>query len=82
MLDWDLLPDLDVEQRLAQLARWCLDADAAGRSIGLRLPGRQVPLGLGPKHLASCLEALALFDTRIAGSDAEMDVHGRGAPPR
>jgi uncharacterized protein (DUF58 family) len=61
-LDWDMLPDLDTERRLAQLARWCLDADAAGRSLALRLPGTEIPLGLGPKHLAACLEALALFD--------------------
>jgi uncharacterized protein (DUF58 family) len=65
-LDWRMLPDLGVEERLSQLARWCLDADAAGRSIALRLPGREIPLGLGPKHLASCLEALALFDPSTA----------------
>ncbi len=62
LLDWDMLPDLAIEQRLSQLTRWCLDADAAGRSIGLRLPSGDIPLGLGPKHLAACLEALALFD--------------------
>ena len=62
LLDWDMLSDLDTELRLAQLARWCLDADAAGRSLALRLPSCEVPLGLGPKHLAACLEALALFD--------------------
>ena len=67
LLDWDLLPDLDVEQRLAQLTRWCLDADSAGRSLALRLPARTVPLGQGPKHLAACLEALALFEV---GRDA------------
>jgi uncharacterized protein (DUF58 family) len=61
-LDWDMLPDLDVEQRLAQLARWCLDAAAAGRSLALRLPGTDIPLGSGPAQLAACLEALALFD--------------------
>jgi uncharacterized protein (DUF58 family) len=61
LLDWDMLPDLGTEQRLEQLARWCLDADAAGRSLALRLPSCEIPLGLGPKHLASCLEALALF---------------------
>jgi len=66
LLDWDLLPDLDTEPRLEQLARWCLDADAAGRSLALRLPGCEIPLGLGPKHLASCLEALALFDNSKA----------------
>jgi uncharacterized protein (DUF58 family) len=61
-LDWDMLPELAVEQRLAQLTRWCLDADAAGRSLALRLPGVDIPLGQGPKHLSACLEALALFD--------------------
>jgi uncharacterized protein (DUF58 family) len=61
-LDWDMLPELAVEERLAQLARWCLDADAAGRSFALRLPGNAIPLGQGPQHLAACLEALALFD--------------------
>lgn len=60
-LDWDMLPGLDAEQRLSQLARWCLDADAAGLTIGLKLPGDEIPLGLGQKHLAACLEALALF---------------------
>ncbi len=63
MLDWDLLPDLDTEARLSQLARWCLDADAEGRSVGLRLPGTNIELGSGPKHLAECLAALALFET-------------------
>ncbi len=61
-LDWDLLPDLGIEERLSQLTRWCLDADAAGRSLALRLPGTDVPLGSGPQQLAACLEALALFD--------------------
>jgi uncharacterized protein (DUF58 family) len=73
MLDWDMLPDLGTEERLSQLTRWCLDADAAGRSLGLRLPGNAIPLGAGPKHLEACLEALALFD---AGGDAR----GRATP--
>jgi uncharacterized protein (DUF58 family) len=74
-LDWDMLPELDVEQRLSQLTRWCLDADAANRSVALRLPGCEVPLGLGPKHLTACLEALALFDA--AGMDAgDKAIHG------
>ena len=62
MLDWDMLPDLGTEDRLSQLTRWCLDADATGRSLGLRLPGTEIPLGSGPKHLAACLEVLALFE--------------------
>jgi uncharacterized protein (DUF58 family) len=60
--DWDMLPGLDTEERLAELARWCIDADHAGRSIGLKLPGVSVPVGSGPKHLATCLETLALFE--------------------
>jgi len=64
LLDWNMLPDLDTEQRLAQLTRWCLDADTAGRSIALNLPGRHIPLGNGPRQLAACLEALALFELR------------------
>jgi uncharacterized protein (DUF58 family) len=62
LLDWNMLPELDVEARLAQLTRWCLDADAEGRSVGLALPGQTIPVGAGPKHLAACLEALALFE--------------------
>ena len=73
-LDWDMLPELDVEARLSQLARWCLDADAAGASLALRLPNKEVPLGVGPQHLAACLEALALFD---AGMDAGAVAGGR-----
>lgn len=64
LLDWDMLPNLSVEPRLAQLTRWCLDAESEGRSIGLRLPGVSVPLGSGPTHIAACLEALALFEAR------------------
>ena len=72
-LDWDMLPGLDVEQRLSQLTRWCLDAEAAGRSLALRLPGMDIPLGSGPKQLAACLEALALFD-------AVIEARGRATP--
>lgn len=62
LLDWAHLPELDTEARLSQLARWCLDADRDGRSLGLRLPGAAIPLGQGRAHLAACLEALALYE--------------------
>lgn len=62
LLDWEMLPDLDNEARIAQLTRWCIDADTAGRGLALRLPGSEIPLGQGPMQLAACLEALALFD--------------------
>jgi uncharacterized protein (DUF58 family) len=62
MLDWDSLPGLSTDARLAQLARWCLDAAADRRSFGLRLPTVTRPTGSGDKHLQECLEALALFE--------------------
>ena len=61
-LDWNALPELHAEQRLAQLTRWCLDAEIDGRVFGLRLPGVRVELGTGRPHLEACLRALALFD--------------------
>lgn len=60
-LDWDALPDLDVEARLSQLTRWCLDAAEALESFSLMLPGTRIPLGNGDRHLHECLRALALF---------------------
>lgn len=62
-LDWDSLPYLEPEARLAQLARWCLDAAADARTFGLKIPGARLPLGAGPQHLGACLEALALCET-------------------
>jgi uncharacterized protein (DUF58 family) len=69
VLHWDMLAELGVEERIAQLARWCIDADRDGRALGLELPGVRIPLGSGAKHLAACLEALALFnaDTHLRG---------------
>jgi uncharacterized protein (DUF58 family) len=62
VLDWDALPDLEPEARLAQLARWCLDAAADSRTFALKIPGASLPLGAGPQHLGACLEALALCE--------------------
>lgn len=62
-LDWEALPDaIDAEQRLAILARWMLDADAAGLAWGLRLPGVRLSPDNGPAQLANGLRALALHD--------------------
>jgi uncharacterized protein (DUF58 family) len=66
-LDWDTLPELEPEARLAQLARWCLDAASETRDFGLRLPGITVPLGSGQPHLHECLRALALFEHSAPG---------------
>ena len=62
-LDWnDLSETSDGEQRLSILARWILDADAAGLAWGLRLPALQLAPDSGQTQLAAGLRALALHD--------------------
>jgi len=51
---------MDVETRLSVLARWVLDAEEAGLSWGLRLPGGEIPQAHGTAHTHACLKALAL----------------------
>jgi uncharacterized protein (DUF58 family) len=51
-----------VEEKLSRLARWVLDAHAAGLSFGLRIPGRTVDIATGEMQREHCLEALALFE--------------------
>ena len=61
LLDYDALPaKLPSEQRLARLARWVLEADAAHQRYGLRLPGSVIELNRGIEHRERCLVALAL----------------------
>jgi uncharacterized protein (DUF58 family) len=61
-LSLDCLPErLDLEARISQLARWVLDAHAAGVSYGLRLPDATVRPAGGERHRDRCLEALALY---------------------
>ena len=59
--DWARLPAaLNVETRLSILTRWVLDAEEAGLSWGLRLPGGEIPQAHGAAHTHACLKALAL----------------------
>jgi uncharacterized protein (DUF58 family) len=63
-LDWRLLPAaMGAEQRLSRLAGWVLAAERLGARYGLRLPGTEMPLARGELHRASCLQALALYET-------------------
>jgi len=62
ILTWDSLADLDTEQRLSQLTRWCLEAGERDMAIGLQLPNKAVPVGRGQKHLNECLRTLALYE--------------------
>lgn len=62
-LDWQLLPaSLAVETRLSRLAGWVLEAERAGASYGLRLPGVELAPARGDAHRAACLQALALHE--------------------
>jgi uncharacterized protein (DUF58 family) len=61
-LDLEQLPArMDPEERLAHLARWVLEAHAAGLSYGLRLADKTVDMAAGESQRDRCLEALALF---------------------
>lgn len=61
-LDWQLLPNLDPEQRLSQLCQWVIEADAAGLRYGLRLDGCEpIPVGAGSAHKHACLALLARY---------------------
>jgi uncharacterized protein (DUF58 family) len=60
-LDWEAVPETDVEARLSRLCRWALDAEAAGFAYGLRLPGAAIAPAHGQAHLERVLTELALY---------------------
>lgn len=60
-LAWDDLAGMETEARLSRLCRWVLDAQDAGLSYGLRIPGDTLEPDNGEAHRCACLEALALF---------------------
>jgi len=49
------------EARLAQLARWIVDAEARGERYALTLPGAALGADRGPEHRHRCLALLARF---------------------
>ena len=60
-LDWTMVSQrMEAEPALSRLARWVIDAEAAGLRFGLRLPGVEIAPDAGPGQRARCLEALAL----------------------
>jgi len=62
IFDWEALPALGTEARLAQLCRWVLDAHERGEAYGLRLPGITIEPNVGPAQRERCLNALALYE--------------------
>ncbi|MFN3786578.1 MAG: DUF58 domain-containing protein, partial [Thiothrix sp.] len=65
-LDWQALPLLDCEARLAHLCRQVLACQQQQRSFGLRLPHQVIAPSQGAAHQARCLQALALFGVEDA----------------
>lgn len=54
-------PDAQLEDKLARMARWILDAEAQGLRYGLKLPDAEIPVQQGAAHRDTCLRQLALF---------------------
>ena len=50
------------EQRLSRLAAWVLMAEHEGLDFGLRLPGEELPPGVGDAHKRAALDRLALWN--------------------
>jgi len=60
--DFDHVDSDDLEQCLAVITRWIVDADRTQRDYGVRIPGSEFPPAHGDSHRHLCLEALALFN--------------------
>jgi uncharacterized protein (DUF58 family) len=52
---------LSYEEKISRLARWVLDADAAGITYGLKLPDAILEAATGTAHRERCLHALAML---------------------
>tara|TARA_R100001377_G_scaffold72070_1_gene47798 strand:- start:534 stop:1508 length:975 start_codon:yes stop_codon:yes gene_type:complete len=61
MLDWEMFPGLDYEERLSRLCYWVLILAAQDIDYGLRIPGAELCLGRGDAHRNRLLSALALW---------------------
>jgi len=71
LFEFTALGRLQTEQRLSQLARWIVDAEAAGERYALHLPGTRIEAGHGQAHRHRCLMALALHDPQPAATAVE-----------
>ncbi|HUW00018.1 MAG TPA: DUF58 domain-containing protein [Gallionella sp.] len=60
-LDHADAPDHNIEEKLARMTRWVLDAEAQGLRYGLRLPNGELPSNSGIAHRDQCLRRIALF---------------------
>jgi uncharacterized protein (DUF58 family) len=60
-LNWYLMPDVPVEEKLSILTSWILKAERQMVPYSLELPTDALPADLGPQHRDACLRLLALF---------------------
>lgn len=60
-LDWDMFPDIGVEQRLSHLCYWALEFSARNQEYGLRMPGAIIEPALGERHRDEVLKELAVY---------------------
>jgi uncharacterized protein (DUF58 family) len=61
VLDFNALPALDLEARIARLTRWVLMAEERRARYTLLLPGQRIGPDLGSAHAHRCLRELALL---------------------
>lgn len=61
-LDWRSLTALDTEKKLSQLALWVVEAEKAGCTYGLWIPGFQREPSQGAVHYHACLTALGCYE--------------------
>lgn len=66
-LNWEMLGNLPIEEKLSRLCRWVLEADSNGSRYGLTLPNREISPSRGDNHRHQCLQALALFNIKERG---------------
>jgi len=66
-LEWDQIPEDDVEIRLSRLCGMVMRANDMGLAYGLRIPGIDIPPSKGEAHKRICLKSLALFQSERPG---------------
>jgi uncharacterized protein (DUF58 family) len=74
-LDWNAVPGTDPEERLSFLTRLVIDAETAGLSFGLRLPGVELPPMAGQDHAHRCLAILATYNADTPGPQGAARAH-------
>ncbi len=59
LFEFAALAHLPLEERLEQLSRWVVDAEACGERYGLTIAAHRIAPDRGPEHRHRCLSALA-----------------------